>query len=104
LQHNNHAILQYNNHATLQWNNNATIMQHNNHATQQSCNLEHATITQPSTQQSRNLALQHNIDAILQWEIMGKSWGNHGNAWGATLQSNNHATLQATEQSHNLAT
>jgi hypothetical protein len=72
-------------------------MQHNNHATL-------------NTQQSRNLqrnnlaTLQHNIDAILQWEIMGKSWGNHGNAWGATLQSNNHATLQATEQSHNLAT
>jgi hypothetical protein len=20
-----------------------------------------------------------------QWEIMGTSWGNHGNAWGATL-------------------
>jgi hypothetical protein len=75
-------------------------------ARQQSHN-NHATITQPCTQQNNHATLQHNNNATFNATIMqpcNTTIMQHNNH--ATLQCNNHATSQrnlATQQSCNLA-
>jgi hypothetical protein len=83
-----------------------TITQPYNLATQQNINARpcNTTITQPSTQQSRNLATQQSRNLAIQQSrnlVTNNNAtlqrNNHANLQGnnhATLQHNNHATLQ----------